>query len=54
MQKIGAHCFEKLVDPCFHMVPTRHKQDNIIDELQKITRLKVPHNKSMCKDNGMV
>jgi len=36
---------KKLVNPCFHMLPTRHKQYKIIDELQKITKLKVPDNK---------
>jgi hypothetical protein len=32
------------------MVPTTQKWDKMVDDLQKTTKLKVPHNGEMCKD----
>jgi hypothetical protein len=45
----------EMVDLHFQMVHTSQKWDKMADDLQKITKLKVPYNGKMCKDkwNGL-
>jgi len=41
---------KKLVDLVANWYPITQKWDKMVDDLQKITKFKVPHNGKMCKD----
>jgi hypothetical protein len=53
--KHAKHAEQKeLIDPKSQMMPAMQQWDEIVEELQKKTKIKNPRSRTMCKDNWNV